>query len=89
MKKYSEENEGYFYLLNISDTFSKFAWALPMKKKNCMTVSRALEKIILNAESQTHKLSNLLHTDKGPEFENKHFKNVLNNLNIKMYIHRI
>jgi hypothetical protein len=25
MNKYSEENEGYFYLLNVTDTFSKFA----------------------------------------------------------------
>ena len=36
-------------------------------------------------ETQKHKCPNLLHTDKGLEFENKHFKTLLNNLNIKMY----
>jgi hypothetical protein len=30
--KYSEENQGYFYLLNLLDTIFKFAWALPIKK---------------------------------------------------------
>ena len=29
-KKYSEENKGYSYLLNLIDSFSKFAWALPI-----------------------------------------------------------
>jgi transposase InsO family protein len=50
-----------------------------------VTVTRAFEKIIINAESQKHKAPNLLHTDKGLEFENKHFKTLLKNLNIKMY----
>ena len=85
MKKYSGEDEGYVYLLNVIDTFSKFARALPIKKKDGVTVTKAFEKIIINAESQKHKPPNLLHTDKGLEFENKHFKNLLNNLNIKMY----
>lgn len=33
MKKYSDLNEGYLYLLKVTDTFSKFAWSLPNKKK--------------------------------------------------------
>jgi transposase InsO family protein len=85
MKKYSKENNGYVYLLNVIDTFSKFVWAFPIKKKDGVTVTRAFEKIIINAESQKHKAPNLLHTDKGLEFKNKHFKTLLNNLSIKMY----
>jgi len=85
MKKYLEENEGYFYLLNVKNTFSKFAWALPIKKKGGVMFSKAFGKITKSAESQKHKSPNLLHTDKGLEFENKHFKHILNNFNIKMY----
>jgi hypothetical protein len=44
MKKYSEENNGYSYLLNVRDTFSKFSWALPIKKKDGVTVSKAFKK---------------------------------------------
>ena len=63
----------------------KFAWALPIRKKECVTVSKAFEKIIKSAESQKHKSPNLLLTDKGLEFENKHSKSLISNFNIKMY----
>jgi hypothetical protein len=48
-----------------------------------VTVSKAFEK----TKAQNHKIMspNLLHTDKGLEFENKHFIKLLNNFNIKMY----
>jgi transposase InsO family protein len=68
-------------MLNVIDTFYKFAWALPIKKKDGATVSKAFEKIIKDAKSR-HLPSNLLHTDKGLEFENKHFKALLNNYGI-------
>ena len=65
MKKYSEENAGHSYMLNVIDTFSKFAWALLIKKKDGATVSKAFEKIIKSAKSQNHIPPNLLQTDKG------------------------
>ena len=46
LKQYSEENNGYAYLLNVIDTFSKFAWTFPIKKKYGVSVSKAFEKII-------------------------------------------
>jgi hypothetical protein len=64
------------------DKFSKFAWALPIKNKHGVSVSKAFEKTIKNAESQKNKSPSLLNTGKGLEFENKHFKIRLNNFNI-------
>ena len=81
-------NEGYSYLLNVIDTFSKFAWALPIKKKDGVTVSKAFGKIFKSAKSQNHKPPNLLLTDKGLEFENKHFKRLLNNYGINIVARR-
>ena len=52
MKKYSGEDEGYVYLLNVIDTFSKFSWAHPIKKKDGVSVSKAFEKKIHSASSQ-------------------------------------
>jgi len=49
-----------------------------------VTVLKAFGKIIKTAESQKHKSPNFHPTDKGLEFENKHFKNLLSNFNIKM-----
>jgi len=85
MKKYSKENKVYSYLINIIDRFSKFAWAFPIKKKDCVTVSKAFKKIIKSAKSHNHKPPNLLHPDKGSEFENKPFKSLLNAFGVHMY----
>jgi len=85
MRNYSDENEDYSYILTVIDTFSKFSWALELKKKDGISVSEAFEKIIKQAISQNHQAPKLLHTDKGLEFENKHFKKVLQEYGIKMY----
>ncbi|KAL4153214.1 hypothetical protein QTP88_001047 [Uroleucon formosanum] len=85
MRNYSDENKGYSYIITVIDTFSKFSWALELKKKDGINVSEAFEKIIKIAISQNHQAPNLLHTDKGLEFENKHFKKVLQEYGIKMY----
>ena len=85
MKKFSKENKGYVYILNVIDTFSKFAWAIPIKSKDGVTVSKAFEKIIKSAKAQKHKPPNLLHTDKGTEFESRHFKSLLDTFKIHMY----
>ena len=82
MKKYSEENN---YMINVIDTSSKFAWALPIKRKMAPQFRKLFEKIIKTAKSQNHMPRNLLHTDKGLESENKHFKTLLNNYGIHMY----
>jgi hypothetical protein len=82
LKKYSKENKGYAYLLNVIDTFYKCVWAIPIKNKDGVTVSKAFEeKIIKYAKSQNHKAPNLHHIDKGAEFENK----LLKAYGIKMY----
>ncbi|KAL4153107.1 hypothetical protein QTP88_000940 [Uroleucon formosanum] len=84
-EKYSDENKGYSYIITVIDTFSKFSWALELKKKDGINVSEAFEKIIKQAISQNHQAPKLLHADKGLEFENKHFKKVLQKYGIKMY----
>lgn len=85
MRNYSDQNEGYCYIITVIDTFSKFAWAFPLKKKDGINVSKAFEKIIEQAKTQNHQTPKLLHADKGLEFENKHFKNVLQKYDIHMY----
>lgn len=82
---YEHENNGYKYLLNVIDTFSKFSWGVPLKKKNGLAVSKAFENIIQAAKKDKHSPPTFLHTDKGLEFENSAFKDVLKKYNIKMY----
>lgn len=85
MSNYSDKNDGYKYMLNVVDSFSKYAWSEPLKKKDGQTVAKAFEKIIRRAKQIGHNPPNLLHCDKGLEFRNKIFKEVLNKYGIKMY----
>lgn len=70
MTNYSYQNDNYKYMLNVIDTFSKYAWSRPLKKKNLVDVTKAFEEIINDAIKIGHKSPNLLHTDEGLEFKN-------------------
>lgn len=85
MSNYADENNGYKYMLNVVDSFSKYAWSEPLKKKDGPTVAKAFERIISRAKKVDHSSPNLLHCDKGLEFRNKDFRMVLNKYGIKMY----
>jgi hypothetical protein len=44
MKKFSKENKRYMHILNVIDTFSKFAWTIPIKSEDRVTVAKDFEK---------------------------------------------
>lgn len=85
MNKYFKENDGYKYMLNVIDSFSKFVWSKPLKNKNGKEVSEEFENIIKESKKVDHSSPNLLHTDKGTEFTNKDFKKILDKYKIKLY----
>lgn len=85
MKQYENENNGFGYMLNIIDTFSKYVWSVPLKKKNGIVVSKAFKDVLENVKSHNHSTPKLLHTDKGLEFENRLLKELLDEYKIKMY----
>lgn len=85
MNRYASENDGYKYMFNVIDTFSKYAWSEPLKTKSGQEVTNAFNSIMKRAKSIGHTTPNLLHTDKGREFVNKEFKNLLVRKEIKMY----
>lgn len=85
MRNFINDNSGYSYMLNVIDTFSKFAWSQPLKKKDGKNVTKAFEEILKRAKLQKHNSPKLLHTDKGTEFVNKKFKEMLEKYDIKLY----
>ena len=81
MDKYSRQNKGFKYLLNVIDTFSKYVWIEPLKNKTGKSVAEAFESII----TKSKRKPNLLHVDMGREFVNETFKSMLKKYNIDMY----
>lgn len=76
----SKSNNGYKFLLNCIDIFSKFAWSLPLKTKSATAVLNAFKEI-MSGDRKPQKIQ----TDAGTEFVNKDFQNYLKTLNIVFF----
>lgn len=66
-------NNGFKYILNVIDTFSKYVYSIPLKTKSGLEVSEAFSQIF------KHIVPKKLHVDKGKEFYNKDLKQILIN----------
>jgi len=67
-------NDEYKWLLVVVDTFSKFAWAVPVKTKSAGDMLQAFEKIFEKASPRSPQK---LQTDQGKEFYNSQVKQLL------------
>jgi hypothetical protein len=81
MQKFADDNDGYKYILNVIDCFSKYAWAVPLKSKTTHEVLEALKKIIKDSGRKPEKIW----SDAGGEFVSKEVKSWLKENNITLY----
>lgn len=61
----AEYNDGYRYLLTVIDVFSKYAWVVPLKKKDAISVAAAVADIFAKGRKPLKLMS-----DKGTEYTN-------------------
>jgi hypothetical protein len=80
MSNVSRANDGYRYLLTCIDVLSKYGFAIPLKTKGAKEVTDAFENKIL-----TERRCRMLQTDKGSEFRNATFQNMLKKYGIHWY----
>lgn len=81
MINYAKENKGFRYILVVIDVFSKFVWAVPVKRKTGEDVTKAMESILVKSK----RIPVHLQTDMGKEFYNKTFQDLLKEYNINHY----
>lgn len=81
MSSYSPQNKGYRYILILIDVYSKYAWARPLKSKTGKEVAQAMDNILMSLK----RVPKFLHTDKGTEYYNHHFKDLLKKYKLKHY----
>lgn len=79
MSSLSNFNSNYRYILTVIDIFSKFAWAVPIKTKTGIEITKAFEKIFKTRKPRK------MQTDKGTEFINKHTQNLFNKNKIQWF----
>lgn len=80
MIPFEKINKGHRYILTAIDTFSKVADAEPVKRKTGTDVTLAFSKILKRLGTPK-----LVHSDKGKEWYNKDFQNLMKMNNIRHY----
>ena len=76
-----KNNRGYRYVLAIIDNFSKSGWTIPLKNENAQTIKDSFEKILISSKRKP----GLIESDRGKEFYNIIFQDLLNKNNFKLY----
>ena len=86
MQLISKFNKGYRSLLCVIDIFSKYAWVIPLKDKEGVSIVNAFQKI-LDKSVKLHSACkpNKIWVFKGSKFYNSSFKKWLKDNDIEMY----
>ena len=76
----SRYNKGYKYLLTCVDIFSKYAWVVALKTKQCQELVKAFQTI-----PSSRREPSKLQMDQGTEFLNRVFQKFLRDNNIAFF----
>ena len=82
MQLISKFNKGFKFLLSVINTYSKYAWVIPLKDEKGVTIVNAFLKIL---NEDKGRKPNKIWVDKGSEFYNNSFKKWLQDNNTEMY----
>ena len=56
MQLISKFNKGFRFLLCVIDIFSKYAWVVPLKNKEGISIVNAFKKILKESQSKPNKI---------------------------------
>ena len=74
-------NKGFRYILIVIDNFSKYLWAIPLRNKYSQTITNEFSNILIKSQRSPLKIE----SDRGSEFYNSIFQNLLKTKNIQHY----
>ena len=81
MTKHSRANDTHKWVLTVIDTFSRFAFAVPVRTRSAYDVSIALERLLTESKRQPDAIV----TDDGKEFFNNRCDELFQSRNIAHY----
>ena len=82
MQSYARENKDYRYMLTVIGVFSKYSWAIPVKKKTGEDVTAAMKSVL----HESGRVPKNLHTDRGMKFYKKNFQTLMTKYGINLYL---
>ena len=81
MQLLSKFNKGFRFLLCVIDSFSKYAWVIPLKAKKGISIVNESQKMLNDSKRKPNKIW----VDKGSKFYNNSFKKWLQGNDIVLY----
>ena len=77
MGKYGNKNKGYRWILTAIEILSRFAFAIPVYRKNVESMTEAVEMLLEKFKDRFGKYPNVVQFDEGKEFYNVGVKELL------------
>ena len=77
MKKYSRENKGYYWILTGIEILSRYAFAIPVYRKDKTSMTKAVERMLTKFKVRFGKYPKLIQFVEGKEFYNVGVRNLL------------
>ena len=81
MQLISKFVKGMHFLLCVINSYSKYAWVIPLKYKKGITIANAFQKIL----HESNRKPNKIQVDKGNRFYNRSMKSWLQVDDIEIY----
>jgi len=88
LQSYAKYNDNFRYILSVIDVFSKFLYLIPVKTKNEPSVTTAFRSIFDDTPKLMTRRPVWVRTDKGNEFLNKAFEDMLRDEGIEYQVCR-
>ena len=85
MKKYKNKNKGYYWILTAVEILSRFAFAIPVYRKDTKNMTKAVEELLEKFKTRFEKLPKFTQFDDGKEFHNVGVKTILKNHDIEYF----
>ena len=77
----TSNNKGFRYIFVVIDNYSKYLWCIPLKNKYSQTITEEFSNIITKSKRKPLKIE----SDRGKEWYNSIFQNLLKSKNIHHY----
>ena len=85
MKKYKKDNEDYYWILTAVEILSRYAFAIPVYRKDTFNMTKAVGKLLRKFKKRFGKYPNVAQFDEGKEFYNVGVKKLLKEHNFEYF----
>ena len=82
MGKYASKNKGYQWILTAVEILSRYAFTIPVYKKNTKNMTKAVNQLLGNFKERFGKYPNVAQFDEGKEFYNVGVRDLLKSHNV-------